>query len=227
MNGGTRVLSAEEFKVLQAQLEASVQPTIRVSRARITLNRKKFKAPKEKLLAPALDAGQRMACLDLSMKKTGIAWGDPGRKVRGSTVVHSSAGKKDSEGSKLMAMAQGIMDVLEEQHINRVFYSEFYSAKNMLSFRANVSLRGTLLAMMEQVGIQALGVPEISARKAAGVDISGKKEGDKPGYMKLRVRARLVALGLGQLGEDDGDAAILLLGAGAYLQPTLTNAIYL
>lgn len=158
-----------------------------------------------------------VATLDLSKKKTGIAWGEVGSKPKGTALVKGE--ESVSEGEALYLMARAIYKVIKEQECGFVIFSEFYASKNMQTVRANASVRGAVMCFLAERGIEALPVAEITARKAAGVDISKRKpEEPKNGWMKGRARAFLEAEGLGHLGEDEGDAAILLMGAGSMVE---------
>lgn len=157
----------------------------------------------------------KVLAVDPAMAKSGMAWGRPGEKPEGAIIYRASGTQaKDFEGHRLHRMASAIVAEAINQGCGLIVFSEFYSTKFMLSARANISLRGALMAEAARHGLNAVGLPEITARKVAGVDLSKPKDGEEPkGYMKRRARARLEQLDLGHLGEDDGDAAILLLGS--------------
>jgi len=163
----------------------------------------------------------KVLALDLSMAKTGIAWGKPGEHPEGTaTVMSSPRDRKDrTEAQNLMNSAYTVAWWALNKGCGFVVFSEFYNSRTMLAFRANVALRGAVMAELARFGIPSKGVPEISARKHAKVDLSKRREGEpKQGWMKLRARARLEELGLGYLQEDEGDAAILLIGSKEMLQ---------
>ena len=145
------------------------------------------------------------------MAKTGLAWGEPGEMPTGWSTIKGQ--KQGSEGARILTMAGTITVTAQRLGVTTVVFGEFYRAVNDISFRANCSLRGALLADMAAHGIQCLGMAEISARKGAGVDVRKRLETEKPGYMKKRVKAFLTGCGLNKLDEDEGDAAILLMGA--------------
>lgn len=166
--------------------------------------------------APAL-SHRRVAALDLSKKKTGIAWGEVGAKPIGTALVMGD--QKLPEGAMLYKLATEIAKVVIENQCGFVIFSEFYASKNMQTVRTNAAVRGAVMAILGSKGIEAIPVAEISARKAAGVDITKRKEHEpKNGWMKDRVKAFLTDVGLGQLGEDEGDAAVLLMGAWAVIE---------
>jgi hypothetical protein len=220
-----RAMSAAEFEALRARGLQAVKPyptlsrpaaqiadgikaadSLRVSKARTTVNRKA--------------EGRRVMCLDLSTTKTGMAWGQVGQKPEGTMcLVTPAALKKAGEGERLNATAKEIVFHVKRLNCGFVIFSEFYAARMMLAFRANAALRGAVMAYLAAEGIEALPVAEITARKAAGVDITRRKDTDPAkGYMKARAATRLAELGLGHLQEDEGDAAILLLGATAVVE---------
>lgn len=149
--------------------------------------------------------------VDLSMAKTGLAWGLPGERPVGWSTIKGQ--KQGSEGARILTMAGTITMTAQRLQVNTVVFGEFYRAVNDLSFRASCGLRGALLADLAGHGIQALGIHETKARKGAGVDVRKKQDGEKKGYMKKRVKSFLTAYGLGKLQEDEGDAAVLLMGA--------------
>ncbi len=154
----------------------------------------------------------RTMALDLSVRKIGAAWGVPGQLPEGTRLILPPIGE-ECEALQLSGLAEAVRESVQSLGCEVVIFSEFYSPQGALSFRANCSLRGAVMTALASVGIIPRPIAEISARKAAGVDVSKKKDDEKKGYMKVRARARLEELGLGHLGEDQGDAAILLLGA--------------
>lgn len=197
---------------MRAKLKAQgmlKEPVLQVAKARTTVNRKE---------APTKGSPYVMA-LDLSMAKTGLAWGVPGMLPDGTLTLKLPKELKDApEGERIAWMSSAIVQVTKKNLCNAVIFSEFYNASFMIAFRANVSLRGSVMALLVEHGIEARGVAEVTARKAAGVDISKRHEDEKDGFMKARAKETLKTFGLGHLAEDEGDAAILLLGATAFFQ---------
>lgn len=160
---------------------------------------------------------RRVAALDLSKKKTGIAWGEVGAKPLGTAVVLGDP--KLPEGAMLYKLATDVARVVLENQCGFVIFSEFYASKNMQTVRTNAAVRGAVMAILGSKGIEAMPIPEITARKAAGVDISKRKPHEpKNGWMKERAKAFLTEIGLGHLSEDEGDAAVLLLGGHAVIE---------
>jgi hypothetical protein len=223
-------VSPSEFEALRARGLKAVAfqrraPAIAVPRARTAVPRK---IPAENAVyihkSDPSDTAQhsikatpgKVMAADLSMAKTGLAWGKPGELPEGTVCL---CGHKDAqnEGERLLGMAKAVAWWAASKNCGVVIFSEFYSAKNMLAFRANVALRGAVMAELTRHGIQAIPVPEITARKAAGVDVRKRQDYETKGYMKTRVAARLEALGMGALQEDEGDATIVLLGAKAVI----------
>lgn len=231
MSRPAKALSMEDFEALRRSLKVKRGPAVSVAKARLTVARPATaidpwdyydaQCKKEAGRWPAVAgsaAWETVACLDLSMAKTGVAWGRPGSAPAGTALVKlSGAAKKGGEGARLLAMAEGVAAEVKRAGAGRVFFAEFFSSKFMLSFRASAALRGAVMSKLAESGVEAVAVAEISARKAAGVDVSGRRPDEQDGYMKARAKERLEALGLGGLSEDEGDAAILLLGASAYL----------
>lgn len=161
----------------------------------------------------AVDAS-RVCCVDPSVSKSGVAWGKPGEKPEGSMVfIEPGSHKSAPECERVAGMAASIVFQALTQKCGLIVFSEFYSTKFMLSARINMSLRGALMAEAWRHGLRCIGVPEITARKNAGVDLSRPGDNEEPkGYMKRRARAFLESVNLGHLQEDQGDAAILLMG---------------
>lgn len=201
----------------------------RVAVARTTVNRPKDRLPKH---SPAVNVAfipfkptghevsvdpKRIFAMDLSTAKCGIAWGTAGQKPEGTLqMVTPKELAKGSEGAKLAGIAEALGDKAIEHACGLAILSEFYNTKNMLAIRANSSLRGAVMAALARRGIPCLAVPEITARKAAGVDLSKPADQEEPkGYMKRRARAFLILKGLDHLEEDEGDAAILLMGCNS------------
>lgn len=218
-----RILSPAEFTALRARIQKKPAP-LRPAKARITINRPGARMASV-IIVPKKDAHAdahhtfkpvpgRVMALDLSMAKTGLAWGRPGEKPEATVCImgNPSMHPGETEGDRIASMAQAIAWHCASRQACLVVFSEFYSAKNMLSFRANVSLRGAVMAELSCYGLDAVPIPEITARKAAGVDIRKRRADEAKGYMKERAHARLAELGLGYLQEDEGDAAILLMG---------------
>lgn len=224
---GTRILSAAEFAAVRARAQAKpapARPALKVAKASLTRNRpapplgaSTIVIPKPDPRADALHTIKavpgRVMALDLSMKKTGIAWGTPGFLPLGSLTLCAGSDGSYTEAEHLHGMSKSIAWQAASKHCGLAIFSEWYSAKNMLAFRANVSLRGAVMAALARYGIPCVGVAEITARKAAGVNVKAKRDDEEKGYMKERAYQRLNELGLGHLQEDEGDAAILLLGA--------------
>jgi len=156
----------------------------------------------------------RVMAVDLSTAKSGLAWGKPGHKPEG-TLCFMEPGTRDeqTEGERLHSMAYTIAREAVAKGCGLIIFGEFYAARMMLAFRANSALRGALMAEAARWGLEARPIAEITARKAAGVDISRPKDDEGKGYMKARARKRLEELDLGYLQEDEGDAALLLFGS--------------
>ncbi len=162
--------------------------------------------------------GRKVLCLDLSMKCIGMAWGTVGQKPEGTCSYPK--GRDVTEARHLLACAKTV--VWEAQHHNCgfVIFSEFYASTNMKTLRGLMSLRGAVMAALAEIGIEALPVAEITARKAAGVDITKRKpeDGPKLGWMKRRVEKFFQEQGMDWPGDDEADAAVLLIGANSVIQ---------
>lgn len=225
---GTRILTPAEFAAVRARAQAApARPALRVAKASLTRNRPPAPLGTSTIVIPKADpidnaqhttkaVPGRVMALDLSMKKTGLAWGEPGKLPLGSLTLCAGSVEvtaNSTEAKNLHSMSKAIAWEAASKKCALAIFSEWYSAKNMLAFRANVSLRGAVMAALARYGIPCVGVAEITARKAAGVDVRKRRADEDKGYMKERAYARLNELGLGYLQEDEGDAAILLLGA--------------
>jgi hypothetical protein len=227
-------MSPAEFEALRArglQVISATKPTRRVepAKARTAVTRNAAFVPTTRIICiPKADprdeamhtikaiAGRVMA-VDISTAKCGLAWGRPGEKPEGTLCYGAGDNADIPEGRRLYSMAKAVAWEAASKQVCLVIFSEFYASRMMLAFRANSALRGAIMAELARRNIDALPVAEITARKAAGVDISRPKNMPK-GYMKARARARLEELGLGYLQEDEGDAALLLLGSKDLVQ---------
>lgn len=207
---GALMISSMDFRALKFKNGS----TIRMAKARTTVNRSKAPELPRYIKGPfrTLREGPVMAA-DLSMKKTGLAVGEVGKRPKWCGTLTGITSKKASEGERLLAMAEGLVAEAELKGCKTVIFSEFYNSKFMLSFRASAGLRGAVLAALSAAGIEALGLAEITARKAVGVPTCKRSRQEPKGYMKLRARVVLQKLGLNHLNEDEGDAAILLMGS--------------
>lgn len=225
-------LSPAEFEDLRARglrIISATKPgaAVRPAKARTTVNRGIRPDPARTIYIPKADPGADaqhsikaisglIMAVDISTAKCGVAWGRPGELPIG-TLCYMGGDTDEPEGRRLYAMAKAVAWHAASKRVCLVIFSEFYASRMMLSFRANSALRGAIMAELARYGIDALPIAEITARKAAGVDISRPKDAPK-GYMKDRARKRLVELGLGHLQEDEGDAALLLIGSKDLVQ---------
>jgi hypothetical protein len=208
-------MSAAEFSAIRARHGLRIIGRAPKSAAPLAPARKKASPAKRTAAAPTgrIQPGTRVMALDLSLSKTGMAWGQLGEKPEGTwTVTEDAATKKLPEAERLRWHTAQILSVIKSAECEAVIFNEFYNAKFMLAFRTNASLRGAVMASLAGLGIPVYPVAEITARKAAGVDTSKRREGERDGFMKGRAKARLLELGLLGLKEDEGDAALLLLG---------------
>ncbi len=160
-------------------------------------------------------------CLDISTKQTGWAVGTAGQAPRLTGIIHYP--NILSEARRFAYLSDAITAVAKANDCGFVIFSEFYHTPNPEAARANLGLRGAMMADFSRLGIEPLPIAEITARKAAGVDIGKKlwpEEEDaqknvkkKKRDMKYRVAFALKRLGLSYATDDEGDAAVLLLGA--------------
>lgn len=160
---------------------------------------------------------RRVLALDISTEAIGMAWGEAGKLPERTACWNKRLGQ--SEIWNLHNASEYVNAIALTEKIGIVIFSEFYFSPSMISFRAQCSMRGAVMAALYRENrIEALPVAEITARKAAGVDISKCKPTEiKKGYMKRRVADLLKQHGL-NLDEDEADAAILLLGANSVLE---------
>ncbi len=196
----TRVLTDAEFAAVRAKMKAQApRPSLQISKARLTVNREpqafvganRIIVPK----ADPMDEAQhtikadptRTMAMDLSMAKTGLAWGKMG-SVPDGTLCLGGGPKlaKEPEGVRLYSMARAIAWEAVSKKCGMAVFSEFYSSKFMMSLRASASLRGAVMSELARCGIPCYAVAENSARKAAGVDVTKRREGESKTYMKDR-----------------------------------------
>lgn len=195
---------------------------IRVAPARTAVKRRQPASPMASTLQVPAEAPthtfkpepRRIMVADISMAKTGLAWGKAGELPLATLCLF--AGKRDeteTEASRVSTMAESIAWHAASKKCCLILVPEFYNTRNLLAFRANCSLRGAVMLAAHRWGLTVLPINEITCRKAAGVDLSRPKGQPLPkGYMKDRARTRLEQLGLGHLQEDEGDAALMLIG---------------
>jgi hypothetical protein len=165
-------------------------------------------------------------CLDISTKQTGWAVGTAGQAPRLTGVIHYP--DNISEARRFAHLSDSITAVAKVNGCGFVIFSEFYHTPNPEAARANLGLRGAMMADFSRLGIEPLPIAEITARKAAGVDVgmklwpeeedAQKKVKKKKRDMKFRVAFALKQLGLSYATDDEADAAILLLGALAVVE---------
>ena len=161
-------------------------------------------------------AGRRILAMDISTKNIGLAWGMAGQIPEG--MCSYPKPRDVTEAQHLRAIADTMAWEAQHHACGFAIFAEFYAARNMLAFRANSSMRGAIMAALSRIGVEALPVAEITCRKAAGVNIKKRQADEDKGYMKDRVRAFIHSKGMDYPGEDEADAAVLLLGAHAVIQ---------
>lgn len=218
-------LTEAEFEALRNRGKAvrSIKSTVfKVAPARTAVKRKTPAGNMATLIqVPAVQPEttfkpepRRIMVADISMAKTGLAWGKAGELPLATLCL--MAGKKDdteTEAYRVSAMAESIAWHAASKGCCLILIPEFYNTRNLLAFRANCSLRGAVMLAANRWGLTVFPINEITCRKAAGVDLSRPKGQPLPkGYMKDRARTRLEQLGLGHLQEDEGDAALMLIG---------------
>ena len=225
-------MSAASFKAFQerARLRVSeIGRTLKPAKGRTTYNRPgqqpvrvaiiPRRNPHDHAAATVPVDPARVMALDLSTAKCGLAWGRAGEKPEGTLqMVTPRELDKGPEAAMLRSIAEALAAEAVARRCGQAVLSEFYASKNMIAFRANSSLRGAVMAALQSRGIPCAAIPEITARKAAGVDLSKPGDNEEPkGYMKRRAHAFLETKDLGHLAEDEGDAAILLMGCKAII----------
>lgn len=161
----------------------------------------------------------KILALDLSLRETGWAFGEPGKIPQEYGIIQGDSRLKDSEAARIKQIADAIcFEVLEKKAECVVFEDQmvFGGAKaNMDTAKALCRLQGAVMvSLLRDCGLEPLPLNPMSARKAAGVDLKKTPKGKPKVKIKQRVEERLKEIGFADRKNDNiNDAVILLLAS--------------
>lgn len=159
----------------------------------------------------------RILALDLSLRETGWAFGEPGKIPQEYGIIQGDM--RLEEASRVKKIADLVcFEALDKKAECVVFEDQMvFSGKkaNISNAKALCRLQGAIMvSLIRECRLEALPLNPTSARKAAGVNLKKTPKGAPKIKIKARVEQRLKEIGFADRKNDNiNDAVVLLLAS--------------